>query len=131
MPYEFKVGDKGSSLGGVSKYEVVAKANDKIVVMLSNNVEAVYDVRDQYGRRTGSSLRYDFGALLPPEPSRVTMYINVYRNYAIGYPTKEEAEEEAERLARKVGRTRVNDALVVAIPFTVDIPPHRMPESCA
>ena len=122
MPYEFKVGDKGSSLGGASKYEVVAKANDKIVVMLSNNVEAVYDVRDQYGRRTGSSLRYDFGALLPPEPSRVTMYINVYRHGALGYPTKEEAEKCT---------GRYGDALAVAIPFIVDIPPHRMNESCA
>lgn len=95
MPYEFKVGNKGSSLGGVSKYEVVAKANDKIVVMLSNNVEAVYDVRDQYGCRTGSSLRYDLGDLLPPEPSRVTMYINVYEDEARGYTTRADAERFA------------------------------------
>lgn len=118
MPYEFKVGDKGRSLGG-RKYEVVAKANDKIVVMLSDDVEAVYDVRDLYGCRTGSSLRYDLGDLLPPEPRRVTMYINVYRYGALGYPTKEEAEKCT---------GRCGGALAVAIPFTVDIPPHRTTE---
>ena len=79
MPYEFKVGDKGRSPGG-RKYEVVAKANDKIVVMLSDDIEAVYDVRDLYGCRTGSSLRYDLGDLLPPETRHhVHQCVHVWR----------------------------------------------------